>query len=95
MGEGLFKPNDNITREQMCVMLCNFATSQDFALPQIVEVKPFVDQANISSWAIDYVVTVAGSGVINGMPEGDFQPQKVANRAQAAKVMYTYLELLN
>ena len=95
MGDGLFKPNDNITREQMCVMLCNFASSQNFALPQLIEVKPFTDQTSISPWAIDYVVTVAGSEIINGMPEGDFQPQKVANRAQAAKVVYSYLELFN
>jgi len=49
MSDTTFEPNANITREQMCVMLCNFATSQNLVLPQILQVK-FTDQAAISSW---------------------------------------------
>lgn len=88
-----FEPNANITREQMCVMLCNFATSQNLVLPQNTSGINFTDQASISSWASNYVNTIVGAGIINGQPEGDFQPQGLATRAQAAKVVYVFLNV--
>ena len=91
MSDTIFNPNANITREQMCVMLCNFATSQGIALPQTGSIPNFTDKQAISSWAIDYVYTTAGAGIINGQPEGNFQPQGLATRAQAAKVVYSFL----
>nr|WP_315019467.1 S-layer homology domain-containing protein [uncultured Aminipila sp.] len=93
MSDTTFEPNANITREQMCVMLCNFATSQNLVLPQNTTSKNFTDQAAISSWASNYVNTIVGAGIINGQPEGDFQPQGLATRAQAAKVVYVFLNV--
>ncbi|MGN0711818.1 MAG: S-layer homology domain-containing protein [Anaerovoracaceae bacterium] len=93
MGDGIFEPNANITREQMCIMLCKFAASQELQLPQNSEAKTFTDQNAISPWASDYVNTIVRAGIINGQPEGDFQPQGLATRAQAAKVVYVYLDI--
>ncbi len=93
MSDTTFEPNANITREQMCVMLCNFATSQNLVLPQNTTSKSFTDQAAISSWASNYVNTIVGAGIINGQPEGNFQPQGLATRAQAAKVVYVFLNV--
>lgn len=93
INETSFAPNDNITREQMSIMLCKFAASQGIALPQISEGITFTDQAAISPWAASYVNTIVGAGIINGQPEGDFQPQGLATRAQAAKVVYVYLNV--
>lgn len=88
-----FAPNANITREQMSIMLCKFAASQGIALPQNSLDVTFTDQAAISPWASSYVNTIVGAGIINGQPEGDFQPQGLATRAQAAKVVYVYLNV--
>ncbi|QAT42920.1 S-layer homology domain-containing protein [Aminipila luticellarii] len=93
MTDTTFEPNANITREQMAIMLCKFATSQNLTLPQTSAGIKFTDQSAISPWASDYVSTVVGAGIINGQPEGDFQPQGLATRAQAAKVMYVYLNV--
>lgn len=93
MSATTFEPNANITREQMSIMLCKFAASQGIELPQNSSGINFTDQAAISSWAASYVNTVVGAGIINGQPEGDFQPQGLATRAQAAKVVYVYLNV--
>lgn len=93
MGDGTFAPNNSITREQMAVMLCNYARSTGFALPQIKTDIAFTDRQLISDWAIDYVLTTAGAGIINGFDTGDFQPQGVATRAQAATVVYKMCEI--
>ncbi|MBQ2747538.1 MAG: S-layer homology domain-containing protein, partial [Firmicutes bacterium] len=93
MGDGTFAPNDSITREQMAVMLCNYSRSIGFMLPQIKEGVTFTDYNMISPWALDYVLTSAGAGIINGFDTGDFQPQGVATRAQAASVIYKMCEI--
>ena len=93
MTETEFAPGANITREQMTVMLCNFARYLNFAIPQSAEYMIFTDQNAISGWAIDYVATVVGGGIMNGQPEGDFQPQGFATRAQASKVLYIFCNL--
>ena len=49
MGDGTFSPNASITREQMAVMLCNYARSVGFALPQTVSGVSFSDASSISS----------------------------------------------
>jgi hypothetical protein len=93
ISETLFAPGDKITREQMTVMLCNFARYLDYEIPQQEEYMTFTDQASISAWAVDFVMTVVGGGIMNGQPEGDFQPQGNATRAQAAKVLYIFNNL--
>lgn len=93
MGDGTFSPNASITREQMAVMLCNYARSVGFVLPQSGNSVSFSDAAGISSWAADYVNTAAGAGIINGFDTGDFRPQGVATRAQAATVIYKMCQI--
>lgn len=93
VSETEFAPNDNITREQMCVMLCKFAVSRGIQLEQTGDTVSFSDQGSISFWALDYVMTVAGAGLINGQPEGNFEPQGLATRAQAAKVIHSFMAL--
>jgi hypothetical protein len=93
VGDFLFNPDSSITREQMAVMLCNYAVYQGFALPQQEGVfTDFVDKNRISPWARDYVQTVVGSKMMSGMGEKRFAPQGVATRAQAAKIIYEYID---
>lgn len=93
VGDGLFAPDAPITREQMAVMLCNYAVYQSFALPQKEDAfTEFTDKKKISSWARDYVQTVAGAKMMSGMGDERFEPQGIATRAQAAKIIYEYID---
>ena len=86
--EVTFAPNEKITREQMAIMLDNFANSTDLILPELNEGVPFTDSVLISPWAADSVNKIVSSGLMGGYPEGDYKPQGSATRAEAATVVY-------
>ena len=88
IGDGTFAPNAGITREQMTVMLSNFTRYLGFEIPQTVTDVSFTDRALISDWAEAFVMTVAGGGIMGGHPDGRFDPQGNATRAQAARVVF-------
>lgn len=88
-----FAPNDNITREQMAIMLNNFARSTQLVLPANANGASFTDQALISEWAADSVTRIVSSGVMGGYPEGDYKPQGKATRAEAATVVYKLIQI--
>ncbi|HHW62087.1 MAG TPA: S-layer homology domain-containing protein, partial [Syntrophomonadaceae bacterium] len=78
-----FGPDDQITREQMAVMIVKAAQVQ------AADAAPTCkDAAAISSWARTAVATAYASGIIKGLPDGRFDPQGYATRAQAAIVIH-------
>lgn len=93
LDETTFAPDANITREQMSIMLCNFSRALGVAMPQTTPGITFPDSSKISPWALDYVLTVVGAGIMNGDSTGVFMPQGVATRAQAVKVVYVYTKI--
>ena len=93
MDETTFAPNANITREQMAIMINNFATYIDLTLPQVNQGTSFTDTALISPWAQDSVNRIVGAGIMGGHPEGNYEPQGKATRAQAATVVYKYITI--
>ena len=53
----------------------------------------FTDQDNISAWAIDGVTAIQAAGIITGYPDGSFQPQGTATRAEVATIFARFLEV--
>jgi len=86
--EVTFAPNDNITREQMAIMLSNFTRSTELVLPETSAGTGFTDSTMISPWANEAVTKIVSSGVMSGYPEGNYNPQGKATRAEAATVIY-------
>ncbi|WP_249898818.1 S-layer homology domain-containing protein [Paenibacillus sp. PK3_47] len=52
---------------------------------------PFTDLQQLPQDAADAVEAVRSGGLINGMPDGRFDPEGKATRAQAAAVIYRLL----
>ena len=44
----------------------------------------FTDQAQIPAWALQDVMTGAEAGIVQGLPDGSFDPMGLATRSQAA-----------
>lgn len=86
--EVTFAPNDKITREQMAIMLSNFANSTDLVLPESNSATAFTDSALVNLWAAEAVNQIVSSGIMSGYPEGNYKPQGNATRAEAATVIY-------
>ncbi len=86
-----FDPNANITRQDMAVMVVRAATVSGKAIPTVNEAKTFADESSIADYAKDAVSTLQVGGIIDGVTETTFAPNDNATRAQAAKILYSFL----
>jgi exopolysaccharide biosynthesis protein len=93
--DGTFQPNAPITREQMALILDNFVKADGINYEIVSEESVvFTDENDISSWSYDAVKMVALAGIINGRPEGNYDPQGLATRAEASKVIHGVVSLI-
>ena len=83
-----FGPDDLVTREQMAVMI---AMAQE--LQAADDEMVFADRHRISGWARYHVAAAARAGIISGYPDGTFNPQGHATRAEAATIIVRALDL--
>ena len=65
--------DQSITREQMAVIMQNFAKAHGFKLPRLIE-KAFADSDSISAYANEAVQEMQMSGIINGKGGNIFRP---------------------
>ncbi len=86
MGDGSFKPDEFITREQSAVILCKLGDYAGFEFNESKTV--FSDENAISEWAKDSVKKLHGSGIINGRENNVFAPSDNITRAESAKLIY-------
>lgn len=93
VGKDLFGVGENITREDMCVMLYNALKLKISNISDEVKV-PFKDSDEISDYAKTAVGVLSEYGAINGVSKDEFQPKGNATRAQAAKVIYLVYDKL-
>lgn len=92
MGQGIFAPNQEITREQASVILANVIASNDAQKEE--QGTTFADQDRISYWAVDQVEYLASMQMVKGYQDGTFRPLANLNRAEAAALIYRLKELL-
>ena len=81
-----FDPAAEISRQDMAVMLYNYAQQAGVQLKQTT-VTPFTDEGSIAAYALPAVQALHSAGVISGMPDGSFQPQATTTREQACVVL--------
>ena len=92
MGENMFAPNAEVTREQMAVMIVNFAALAGTELPKTKDAADVTDEAAINGWAKDAVHAAQQAGIINGRDSGAFDPQATATRAEVAAILHRFAE---
>ena len=93
--DGTFKPNNNITREQMALMMVR---AMEYAGYEIANagtqtLTKFKDASKIQNKQT--VAKAVQEGIIQGMTQTTFQPQGNATRAQAAVMLKRVLDKLN
>lgn len=85
-----FRPNDNITREEMCEMLVKCYEAKKGAVSEIADLGVFTDADTISG--NEYVGKALGKGLMYGYDDGSFGAKGFATRAEAAVVTERFLE---
>lgn len=92
MGEGLFAPNMEITREQMVAMLYNYAKYKGYDVTASADLSAFADSASVSAWAQPAMQWAVAEGYISGMGDNQLAPQGTATRAEIASVIMRFME---
>lgn len=99
MGDGSFAPNAPVTREQMATFIARAMTIA--GKPTAVSaaeagalLQGFVDQGQISDWAVQNAAIAVKTGIIRGLPGNVYAPADDGNRAQAATMIKRFLAYL-
>ncbi len=83
-GKPMFLPDNNITREEFAVIVCNFV-GVDTDKIEGYDLSVFTDEDQISEWAKPYVAAAFDIGALNGKADGDkvlFAPKDTLTRAE-------------
>ena len=89
-----FAPDTNINREQMAVIMANYAKKLGYDLPKTLRAVTFADNAQISSWAKDAVKAMQQAGILAGKANNCFDPKGTATRAEVATVLRRFVKIV-
>ena len=83
VGNGLFAPENPVTRQDLAVFLWRNAGRPAAATAG----EPFTDAAEIDGYAAEAVAWARSASLLDGMGDGSFRPRAGATRAQLATVL--------
>ena len=87
--EGMkFKPQTNATREDVAVALVKAKGYQNYNVDESEIYKTFNDANKISKNLRKYVLIAKKKGLVNGDTSGNFRPQDILTRAEAATMLW-------
>ena len=87
-GSGLLTPEENITREQVFIVLARAFRLDD---GDVSELDKFSDADSVSSWAKSYTAALVSKGFVNGS-DGMLNPKNNITRAEFAQIMYNMIK---
>lgn len=88
----IFGTNDNISRQDICVMVTRLAKYLNIELKASVAEMKFTDAGSINKYAKTPVSVCQKAGLIKGYKDGSFGPKKPAQRAEAAQILWLFHE---
>lgn len=91
-GDGTFRPDDNLTREQMAVILRNYAYRMGWEISATGDLSKFEDIPEGDYWAKDALSWAYGVGLLGGTSGTTMDPTGQASRAQIAVIMMRFCQ---
>ncbi|NLC67238.1 MAG: S-layer homology domain-containing protein [Clostridiaceae bacterium] len=92
-GNGLFGPDDPVTREQMAVILHRFASFLGMLPIDMDDTLRYADADSIAGYAREAALYCQATGIIGGRPGGIFAPKDTATRADVATIIKRFIEV--
>ena len=92
-GNGQFRPNKNITREQFAAILYRYTASLEVPMDESGDLKAFPDEGKVQDYARDAMRWAVKMELINGVASGgvtELRPQNNTTRAQFATIVSRY-----
>lgn len=90
-GNGIFGADDEVTREQLAVLLKRYADLKSMKF-DTKDTQAFKDENYLSLWAEDAVLWAKDSGILSGREDKRFYPKQGATRAEIAMVFMRFVE---
>lgn len=87
-----FGPDDNITREQLAVILHNYAAFKGYKLEDSADLSAFNDSGKVHTWSKDAMGWAKAEGLINGTGSNLLEPLGDAQRSQVATTLQRFVE---
>lgn len=94
VGDGLFAPGDTVTRQQIAVMLYNYAVKTGRSPSERGGLSDFPDAGSVAPWAGDAMSWAVGAGILSGS-DGKLLPGEGAQRAQVAAMLHRFQNWLD
>lgn len=85
--DGKFRPNDEITREEIAVYIANYIKYHNYEYEAYISV-PFWDLGDVSATAKDDIEILYNIGIIKGNGNNTFSPKSSATRAEMAQIFF-------
>ena len=85
--DGSFGIGEKITRQDMAVMLARAIEASGKNISEGEKVT-FADESAFADYAVDAINKLQAGGIISGVGNEKFAPADMANRAQAAQIIY-------
>jgi hypothetical protein len=93
VGENLFAPENNISREQIVTILYRYAMKDKIREGESAELTDFVDGDTVSPWAEEAMKWAVAVGLIQGNSDSEINPRGYATRAQVATMIMRFHKL--
>lgn len=92
VGNALYEPNREISRQEMATVLYNFSNFLQVLPSEIGSELHYADASTISDWAKGAALYCQSTNIISGRDAGTFVPNGTATRAEVAAVMERFIE---
>ncbi|WP_052082661.1 S-layer homology domain-containing protein [Intestinimonas butyriciproducens] len=93
IGNGKFAPERAVTREEIALILQNYAKATGYTLPVTREAITFADNSSISSTYASAIRAMQQAGIMVGGSGNKFNPKAGATRAEVAAMLHRYVKL--
>ena len=90
-GNGLFGPDDDVTREQLAVIMRNYAGFKGIDTDAEAYAGEFSDADSVSEWARGAMMWANAQGLILGRTQSALAPDGTATRAEAAAILTRFI----
>jgi len=87
-----YDPSDDITRQELAVMLFRYVKKYTLRIPQDIETPDYADAEKIYDFAEFDVKCLSRAGIINGKDGNKFDPHASATRAEAAAIISRFVK---
>ena len=91
---GKFGPEDSITREQMAVLLYNYAKFKGYDMTATADLTGLSDDEKVSDWALYAMKWAVAEGLISGSNNA-LNPLGTASRAEVSQILMNFGTTVN